>query len=749
MIYSNPAATSNTSAWTTFNVDMSPYAGRSLALITLRVSSASGTGSYTTTIGRIQVSNGSVVVPQPPSALVLEGKMRNPDEAFSTTLRLKWAVSASPVLYYNIYHRRDATGGSPRVWLGATPNNYFVAQDVRRFGTESAGFIEVEAVGPDHGVSAPATTPSATFEFESYPNLHRPLIPSYPVTSPITVIGSGTDLANVTRSFDNNTASFTDISSVNNAWVGIDLGAGNAARVTAVQFFPRPGEAGRMLYGTFQGSNTADFSSGVVQLARVETRPPQGVYTTLVVTAPGTFRYLRYISPNDGFGNVAEVKFYGESEPVAPQPPLSLQATVSGNTASLNWLPANTGMTNGYTVMRSTVNGGTYAPVATGLTATSWQDTGLVTNTRYYYTVVAENELGTSANSGRLIVSPLGSTKLNGSVIGTGGSWNNGPDVQTNVFDGNLATFWDAPIADGAWVGLNLGAPRKITAIRYSPRNNADNWPARMVGGTFQAANNPAFTNPVTLFTVPSVPTRNVYTIASVIDVPMYQYVRYLSPPGGHGNASEVEFYGVSLPTAPSLSLTPLGANAQLSWSGQSSAFKYRVKRSTVSGGPHTTIAEPTVTSYQDQNLDPYTTFYYVVSAVNEAGEGPSSVQVVRHDAYNTWIISAGGTPQGSNAGFDQSLPGSDLPNGVRYMMPGGTKLATDASTRQVTGVVRNDPGVNVALWRSGNLSDWIEVPISETTDQTGVDPGFRRVGATLAGPFTTDPSFYRFIFTR
>lgn len=750
MVYSNPTSTSNTTGWTTLTVPMSAYAGRSLALITLRFSSASGVGSYTTTIGRIHISNGSVVNPQPPSALALEGKMFNPDEAFSTTLRLKWAASPSPVLYYNLYHRKDSSGGSPRVWLGATPNNYFVAQDVRRFGTEGSGFIEVEAVGPDHGVSTPATTPSATFEFEPYPNLHRPLITSYPVAAPLAVIGSNADLANKTRAFDNNTTNYTEAAAANDGWVGIDLGAGNAARVTAVQFFPRTGESGRMLYGTFQGSNTADFTSGVVQLAKIETRPPQGVYTTLMVTNPGTFRYLRYLSPGDGWANVAEVKFYGDGAALSPQPPLSLQATVSGTTASLNWLPATAGMTNGYTVLRSTVNGGAYTPIVTGLNATSWQDTGLAAGGRYYYTVVAENELGTSTASGRLIVSPLASTKLNGSVIGTGGSWNNGPDVQTNVFDGNLNTFWDAPVSDGAWVGLNLGSPRKITAIRYSPRNSADNWPARMVGGIFQAADNPSFTNPVTLFTVPSSPVRNVYTIASVIDVPMYQYVRYLSPAGGHCNVSEVEIYGVSLPAAPpSLFVTPQGANAQLGWTGVSTAFKYRVKRSTVSGGPYAPLAEATSTSHQDQNLDPYTTFYYVVSAVNEAGEGPPSPQAIRHDAYNAWLIASGGTPQGAGSGFGETLPGSDLPNGVRYMIPGGMQAAADETARQITGIVRNDPAVTVTLWRSADLTDWTEVPVADSPDQSGVEPGYRRVGATIEGPFDGTPALYRFKFTR
>lgn len=750
MVYSNAARALTTSGWSSLTVPMSAYAGRSLALITLRFSSPTTLGSYTTAIGRIQVSDGPVVAPQAPSALVLEGTMPNPDEAFSTTLRLKWTASPSPVLYYNIYHRRDDAADSPRVWLGATANDHFVAQDVRRFGTEAAGFIDVEAVGPDHGTSAPATTPGATFEFESYPNLHRPLIPSYPVSAPITVIGSGTNLANMTRAFDNNTANFTEPGGADNAWVGVDLGAGNAAKVTAVRFFPRANEANRMLYGRFQGSNTADFSSGVVELARVETRPLGGVYTTLTVSDPGTFRYLRYLSPNGGWANVAEIKFYGDGDPLPAQPPLSLQATVSGTTADLNWLPALSGMTNGYHVLRSTVNGGDYTTVASGVNATSWQDSGLQPGTIYYYRVVAENELGTSEASSRLVVSPPASRKLGGSVIGTNGSWNNLGDDKFKVFDGNPGTFFDAVEGDGAWAGLDLGSPKKITSIRYSPRN-ADNWLARMVGGVFQAADNPAFTNPVTLFVVPSIPVIHTYTIASVEDVPSYRYVRYLSPSGAHCNISEAEFYGVTVPTAPSaVAISPQPASAELEWISVATAVQYRVKRATTIGGPYQLVGETLGTrSYDDQGLDPYTTYYYVVSAVNEAGESPPSSEVVKQDAYGAWIIAAGGTLEGPGSGFDEKLDGTGPANGARYMMPDGVEVRAAAASREVGGVVRNDPNVTVSLWRSDDLTGWAEVPFVDSPDQSNVDEGFRRVGAVIEGPFDGQPVFYRFEFVR
>ena len=65
-----------------------------------------------------------------------------------------------------------------------------------------------------------------------------------------------------------------------------------------------------------------------------------------------------------------------------------------------------------------------------------------------------------------------------------------------------------------------------------------------------------------------------------------------------------------------------------LSWSASTGATSYNVKRSTTSGGPYTTIASPTTTSYTDTGLTNGTTYYYVVSAVNAAGESANSAQV-------------------------------------------------------------------------------------------------------------------------
>jgi hypothetical protein len=85
----------------------------------------------------------------------------------------------------------------------------------------------------------------------------------------------------------------------------------------------------------------------------------------------------------------------------------------------------------------------------------------------------------------------------------------------------------------------------------------------------------------------------------------------------------------VTTPTTPTgLTAAPGNSQVILNWSASSGATSYNVKRSINSGGPYTTVASPTTTGYTDVGLTGGTTYYYVVSAVNVAGESANSGQV-------------------------------------------------------------------------------------------------------------------------
>jgi len=109
------------------------------------------------------------------------------------------------------------------------------------------------------------------------------------------------------KAFDNDTTTYFDYQNPDGGYTGIDLGAGNAKKVVKIRFYPRTGLESRMNQGKFQGSNTSS-SSGYVDLATV-TSAAAG-WTEVTVTDPTAYRYLRYLSPNGSYGNIAEAEFY-------------------------------------------------------------------------------------------------------------------------------------------------------------------------------------------------------------------------------------------------------------------------------------------------------------------------------------------------------------------------------------------------------------------------------------------------------
>ena len=90
-------------------------------------------------------------------------------------------------------------------------------------------------------------------------------------------------------------------------------------------------------------------------------------------------------------------------------------------------------------------------------------------------------------------------------------------------------------------------------------------------------------------------------------------------------------------PAAPTLPAAPTGVKATangkkritVTWLASSGATSYKVKRSSTPGGALTVVG-PNVTSlsFTDTSVVSKSTYYYVVSAVNAAGESGNSSQV-------------------------------------------------------------------------------------------------------------------------
>ena len=154
---------------------------------------------------------------------------------------------------------------------------------------------------------------------------------------------------------------------------------------------------------------------------------------------------------------------------------------------------------------------------------------------------------------------------------------------------------------------------------------------------------------------------------------------------------------GVALPSAPtSLVATPGNNQVSLSWTapGTGSPTGYYVKRSTTSGFGYTIIhTNAATTTYTDATALNGTTYYYVVSGTNAAGEGAISAQasatpvalpgqpqsLVATTAANTvflnWATTSGATGynilRGTNSGV-YNVTNTSVSNAYTDSAPGG-----------------------------------------------------------------------------
>jgi len=110
-----------------------------------------------------------------------------------------------------------------------------------------------------------------------------------------------------------------------------------------------------------------------------------------------------------------------------------------------------------------------------------------------------------------------------------------------------------------------------------------------------------------------------------------YYVVSAYNSYGQSANSAEVNATPMAPATPPAAptGLTATAGNAQvtLAWSASGGATSYHVKRSTTNGSGYTQVSAPTMTGYLDTGLTNGTIYYYVVSALNAAGESANSSQ--------------------------------------------------------------------------------------------------------------------------
>ncbi|SHN27420.1 hypothetical protein SAMN05216179_2963 [Gracilibacillus kekensis] len=110
------------------------------------------------------------------------------------------------------------------------------------------------------------------------------------------------------KAFDGDTSTFFDYQEANGGYTGIDAGEGNQVEPVQIRFYPREGFTRRMTGGKIQGSNVSS-DEGFVDLYTISSEPDSG-WNVVELSTEETYRYLRYISPDGGHANIAELEFY-------------------------------------------------------------------------------------------------------------------------------------------------------------------------------------------------------------------------------------------------------------------------------------------------------------------------------------------------------------------------------------------------------------------------------------------------------
>jgi fibronectin type 3 domain-containing protein len=237
-------------------------------------------------------------------------------------------------------------------------------------------------------------------------------------------------------------------------------------------------------------------------------------------------------------------------------------------------------------------------------------------------------------------------------------------------------------------------------------------------------------------YTQIATPTGTSYADDSVTNGTKYYYVvSAYNSYGQSANSAEVS----ATPTAPAPPGAPSGlqateGNAQVSltWTAGTGATSYHVKRSTTNGGPYTQISAPTSANFTDTGLTNGTIYYYVVSALNAAGESANSSQAsatpaapAAPPAAPTGLTATAGNAQVSvtwnaSAGATSYHVKRSTTSGGPYMLVAAPATTSDADTGLTNGTTYYYVVSALdSLGESANSSQASATPVNATADVT------------------------------
>jgi fibronectin type 3 domain-containing protein len=263
----------------------------------------------------------------------------------------------------------------------------------------------------------------------------------------------------------------------------------------------------------------------------------------------------------------------------APAAPAGLAATGANAQVNLTWSASSGAI--GYYVKRSTTSGAE-TQIATPST-NSYSDSAVTNGTKYFYVVSAYNTYGQSGNSSEVSATP----SLPVPAAPTG--------LTATPGNAQVMLVWTASTG----------------ATSYNVKRSTTN------GSGYQTVSSPTTTS---------------FTNSGLTNGTTYYYVVTAVNASGESSAStQASATPAAAPQPPAAptGLTATAGNAQVSltWAASAGATSYHVRRSTTSGTGYTQIAAPATASFLDTTVTNGTAYFYVVSALNTAGESANSSQ--------------------------------------------------------------------------------------------------------------------------
>ncbi len=353
------------------------------------------------------------------------------------------------------------------------------------------------------------------------------------------------------------------------------------------------------------GVSDADFAGVTIRrsTSAYPTSPTDGVAVTSDLVGSSysdsglaegtTYYYTLFNKTLDGFYDVGSQ--ISATTSTAPSPPSGLTASASGSSVNLNWTNPVSNF-DSVTIRRSSsayptsISDG--VGVQSGLTDTTYSDTGLADGT-YYYSLFATDGFGLYSDAATVSVT----------VDGT-------PTAAITSF---------AALVSGSNINLTWTNPVDSDFSSVTIRRNTSSAPTSITDGTLVAQG---------------------ITGTSQADLSLpdgfYYYGAFAKD--GFGNVSSVANVTVTVdttaPSAPTLAATATGSTVQLNWDAPATTANFKLRRST-SGYPSyltgtliLTTSDAATTTYADTSLTPVT-YYYSVFALDAFGNVSGAGQVM------------------------------------------------------------------------------------------------------------------------